>query len=95
MRRPWFRILAALLLVLVLQPAALDAQPAPVEEFRPMTAEELAAEQEQIPAAGLVFAAYGIVWLTFAFYLLTLWRRVAKVESELKTVASKLEHPAR
>lgn len=78
-------------LLLVAGIVAAGAQPAPVDEFVPLSAEEIRAGQEQIPAAPLVFAAYGIVWLTFALYLLSLWRRVAQVESELRIVTAKLE----
>lgn len=95
MTRSWIRVWTVLALLLaVLAPAVLQAQPAQVDEFRPLSPEEIAAGQEQVPAAQLVFAAYGIVWLTFAFYLLTLWRRVTQVETELRTVATKLEKTA-
>lgn len=95
MTRSWIRVWTVLaLLACVLVPAVLEAQPSQVDEFRPVSPEELAAGQEQIPAAQLVFAAYGIVWLTFAFYLFSLWRRVTQVETELRTVATKLEKTA-
>jgi CcmD family protein len=94
--RSWVRVWAVFaLLVIVLAPAVLQAQPSQVDEFRSISPEELAAGQEQIPAAQLVFAAYGIVWLAFAFYLLSLWRRVSQVEVELRAVAGKLEKTAR
>ena len=95
MKKTWFRLWLVVAVLGVLASIALDAQPAQIDEFRPLSPEEVAAGQEQIPAAGLVFAAYGIVWLTFAFYLLTLWRRVTQVEAELRTVATKLENSAR
>jgi CcmD family protein len=85
----------AVAVLIVLAPLVLGAQPAQVDEFRALSPEEVAAGQEQIPAAQLVFAAYAIVWLTFAFYLLSLWRRVTQVESELRAVATRLEQSAR
>lgn len=94
MTKSWIRVLlvsAGLLLVAV----AVQAQPAPVDEFVPMTPEQLLAQQEQIPAARLVFAAYGAVWLAFAFYLFTLWRRLGQVESELRAVTALLEKKGR
>ncbi len=88
-------VLTLLLLGAVLG-ASLSAQmPAPVDEFVPLSPEQLLADQEQIPAARLVFAAYAIVWLTFAFYLFSVWRRVSQVESELRVVAAKLEGGSR
>ncbi len=91
----WIRVWPVIVLaMLVLVPMVLQAQPAQVDEFRPLSPEDLAAGQEQIPAAQLVFAAYAIVWLTFAVYLVSLWRRVTQVEAELRTVATKLEKTA-
>ena len=58
-------------------------------EFRPVTAEELA-QQEQIPAASLVFAAYAFVWVCFIVYLFLLWQKMRRVEVELGEVRSKL-----
>lgn len=95
MKKTWFRVWLAVAVLVVLAPVVLGAQPAQVDEFRALSPEEVAAGQEQIPAARLVFAAYAIVWLTFAFYVLTLWRRITHVESELRTVAAKLESSAR
>jgi CcmD family protein len=95
MKTRWFRVWLAVAVLIVLAPLVLGAQPAQVDEFRALSPEEVAAGQEQIPAAQLVFAAYAIVWLTFAFYLLSLWRRVTQVESELRAVATRLEQSAR
>lgn len=85
------RVWMVVMLLVLVAPLVLQAQPAQVDEFRPISPEELAAGQEQIPAPLLVFSAYGIVWLVFAFYLLTLWRRVTQVEAELRVVTTKLE----
>jgi hypothetical protein len=60
----------------------------PVEDFRPVAPGEL--DQEQIPAARLVFAAYAFVWICFVTYLFVLWQRLRKVEVELGEVRSKL-----
>lgn len=84
----WNRLGLLLVLWMIVATAAVQGQPAPVDEFLPMTAADM---QEQIPAARLVFAAYAFVWLVFSFYLFTLWRRVSSVESELRAVTAKLE----
>jgi CcmD family protein len=93
--KSWMRVWMVLAVLLVVAVVAAQAQPAPVDEFLPLSPDQIQAEQDQIPAARLVFAAYGIVWLTFAFYLLSLWRRVTQVESELRAVATKLEQSTR
>lgn len=93
--KSWIRVCGMLGLLLIVTVVVVQAQPAPVDEFVPLSPDQIQAEQDQIPAARLVFAAYGIVWLVFALYLLSLWRRVTQVESELRTVATKLEQSAR
>jgi CcmD family protein len=39
---------------------------------------------DQLPAAPLLIAAYAFVWVAVLFYLLALWRRLGKVERELR-----------
>jgi hypothetical protein len=39
---------------------------------------------EQMPSAPYVIAAYGVVWLIAMFYLWTIWRRIGKVEADMK-----------
>jgi CcmD family protein len=87
--------LAALLVTAVAALApAIAAQgtaqpPAAQDGFVPVKPGEL--EQEQLPAAPLVFVAYSVVWLAFVFYLLLLWRRMTHLERELRDVSAKLE----
>jgi CcmD family protein len=52
----------------------------PQREFVPV---QPGALQESIPAAPLVFVAYGFVWVALAVYVIVLWRRIANVEREL------------
>jgi CcmD family protein len=49
-------------------------------QFVPVTPGQM---QEPIPAAPLVFIAYGFVWVALAVYIVMLWRRIANVEREL------------
>jgi CcmD family protein len=39
---------------------------------------------EQLPAAPLLVAAYAFAWLAVFFYVWTVWRRLGKVEAELR-----------
>jgi hypothetical protein len=41
---------------------------------------------EQIPAAPLVVASYAFFLLLMVFYLWTIWRRIGKVETEMRTL---------
>ena len=44
---------------------------------------------EQLPAAPLLVSAYAIVWLVPMFYLWSIWRRLNKVEREVKDLESR------
>ena len=62
----------------------------PQDEFVPVT--DLP-QQDQLPAAPLLVAAYIVVWLTLLVYLWTIWRRLGKVGRELAALARRLgEH---
>jgi CcmD family protein len=41
---------------------------------------------ETIPAAPLLVTAYAIIWLLVMFYLWTIWRRLNKVETEMRAL---------
>ena len=62
--------------------------PVAQDGFVPVRPGEL--EQEQLPAAPLVFVAYSVVWLALVGYVFVLWRRITNVERELKDVSAKL-----
>jgi CcmD family protein len=66
--------------------------PAARDEFVP--ASELPPE-DQMPAAPLLIAAYAIAWLLIALYAWSLWRRLARVESDLATLRDRLARGAR
>lgn len=40
--------------------------------------------EEQLPAAPMVVAAYGFIWVAFLAYVFTLVRRVRRVEDDLR-----------
>jgi CcmD family protein len=45
---------------------------------------------DQVQAGPLVLAAYAMAWTVVLFWVFTLWRRSAKIESELRDVQAKL-----
>ena len=65
------------------------AQPQPQGGFVPI--DQLPAA-EAFPAAPLVIAAYAVVWLIVFFYVFSVWRRLDRVERELKDVAGRARH---
>ena len=88
MQRVW-RFMGALALVGVMLGLTVWAQePASQDGFVPAGPGDL--NQEQLPAAPLVFVAYGFVWVVFVFYLFTLWRRMQRMEADLKDLSSRL-----
>jgi CcmD family protein len=68
--------------------AALQAPPGQ-EDFRPVS--ELP-PAEQLPAAPLLVAAYAFVWVALMVYLWSIWRRLSKVEAEMRTLAERRGH---
>jgi len=53
------------------------------EGFSPVTGVPVT---EQIPAAPLVIASYAFFLLLMVFYLWTKWRRIGKVETEMRAL---------
>jgi CcmD family protein len=82
------RIWVLLAIVMVGGALALNAasQPPPEppkqqEEFVPI---DKLPPEEQLPAAPMVVAAYGFIWVAFIAYVFTLVSRIKKVERDLK-----------
>jgi CcmD family protein len=71
-------------------PQATPKPPAAQDEFVPIS--EIP-EHDKLPAAPFLIAAYTFVWLAFLGYVWTLWRRLSRVEEELKRVASSAPRP--
>ena len=77
-----------LVVVCVLSASAVAAQTPAQEGFVPVDQLE---GQEQLPAAPLVAAAYGVAWGAVLFYVWTIWRRLHHVERELAEVSQRLQ----
>lgn len=45
---------------------------------------------EQLPAAPLLVTAYAFVWVALMVYLWSIWRRLGKVEAEMRALESRL-----
>jgi CcmD family protein len=67
--------------------AAAGAAQNPQDQFVPV--KDLP-HAEQLPAARLVMLAYAFVWAVLLLYVWTVWRRLLKVEREIKTLAARL-----
>ncbi len=90
------RILGLVLLLAVLAPPGLQlvdaAQPPAQEGFVPV---DQLPDQEQLPAAPLVAAAYSVAWAAVLIYVWSLWRRLSRVERELADVARRVDSRGR
>jgi CcmD family protein len=68
--------------------AAAQQPPSPPGQSEFVPAKDLPVT-ESIPAAPLLIAGYSIVWVAVAFYVWTIWRRLNKVEAEMRALARK------
>jgi CcmD family protein len=82
------RFLTPLVTLLLLSSPLLAAQPKPGQgEFVPVDSVPVA---DQLPAAPLLIAAYAFVWIAAMVYVWSIWRRMTKVEDEMRALAQKL-----
>jgi len=75
-----------------LAPSTVQTQPPRTDEFVPVS--ELP-PSEQLPAAPLLVTAYIFVWAVFLAYVLSVWRRLARVEREIVDVSRRLSDRGR
>lgn len=88
-----------LLLGLLIAPATALAQQSPAPRQPPAATDQFVPmddipEQDKLPAAPYLIGAYMVAWLMLLFYVWSLWRRLGRVEEELKrlTPGSASEH---
>jgi CcmD family protein len=85
------KIKVALSMCVLLAAQALAFQPpTPQSEFVPI---ENLPPTAISPAEPYVVAAYAFVWLAVMFYLWTIWKRMNRVESEMRALAQKTSRP--
>jgi CcmD family protein len=68
-------------------PAGQAAPQEPADQFVPVKA---LPQQDQLPAAPLLVAAYAFVWVTLLVYVWTIGRRLTKVEREIQELSSRV-----
>jgi CcmD family protein len=102
MTRTIARVLIAMCLVMggaglaLAQAPALQDQTSPVAQPAPSGAPDQFVPfkslpaQQQLPAERLVMAAYGFVWAALLVYVWTIWRRLGKVEGEMRDLEARL-----
>jgi CcmD family protein len=75
----WSFLLLGVPLLAQGEPSAAQNGFVPVTELPPT---------QQLPAAPYLVAAYAFIWIALIAYVFSIWRRLGKVENEMKT----LEH---
>ena len=82
------RLLIALTsFVLLAAPAFALQPPKGQSEFVPVNEVPAA---DQLPAAPLLVTAYAFVWIAVVVYLWSIWRRLNKVEDDMRALAQKV-----
>ena len=82
------RLLIALTSFVLIASSAFSGQPpAGQSEFVPVDSVPLS---DQLPAAPLLITAYAFVWIAVMVYVWTIWRRMNRVEDEMRALALKL-----
>lgn len=70
-------------------PTAPTQPPSAAQEgFVPV--DQLPKPQDTMPAAPLVATAYAFVWVMLFGYVVSIWRRLSKVERELESVSRRI-----
>ena len=68
-------------------PPGQTAPQEPADQFVPVKA---LPQQDQLPAAPLLVAAYAFVWVALLVYVWTIWRRLMRVEREIQELSSRV-----
>jgi CcmD family protein len=88
MRKRLFSTIGLLLFAAQLVAYQAPAGQTPAGQAPPGQGEFLPIDQlppsEQLPAAPLLITAYAFVWIAVFFYIWTVWRRLNKVEAEMR-----------
>jgi CcmD family protein len=81
-------------LVIVSFPIATTAQqpPQPLDEFVPISQ---LPPQDQLPAAPLLVTAYAFVWVALFLYVVSVARRLGKVQHEVERLESDMKKGTR
>lgn len=72
--------------IVAMQPPSQQNEFVPVDRLPPA---------DQLPAAPLLIGAYAFVWIALMVYMWTIWRRLTKVEADMRTLEQKRRGSAR
>lgn len=72
--------------IVAMQPPSQQNEFVPVDRLPPA---------DQLPAAPLLIGAYAFVWIALMVYMWTIWRRLTKVEADMRALERKSRGSAR
>jgi CcmD family protein len=87
------RLLAVVLLTVACWgsvPAAVQTQPPPSPAQEGFVPIDQLKPKEELPAAPLVMAAYGVAWIVVFVYVWSIWRRLSRVEQEIASISQRV-----
>ncbi len=91
--QPCVSIVCTFLLGALVFTATILGQPQPGQgEFVPVSA---LPPTEQLPAAPLLIGAYAVVWIIAMAYIWSIWRRLGKVEHDMRELERRQSQRAR
>ena len=76
-------IVLAAVSVFGFQPPVGQEQFVPISELPP---------DDKLPAAPLLIAAYAFVWAVLMLYLWSIWRRIGRVETDMRALEQRSAH---
>ncbi len=83
------RLVALTFLAMISVASAVAAQPAAgQEQFVPI---DQLPPSEQLPAALFLITAYAFVWVALLTYVWSVWRRIARVEEEVRALQHRVQ----
>ena len=65
---------------LAFQPPTQQNEFVPLEQLPPA---------DQLPAAPLLVSAYAFVWIALMFYMWTIWRRLSKIDADIRALETR------
>lgn len=86
---------AAAVLLFVAAPVRAQAPQQPTAAQQGFVPVENLPQQEHMPAAPLVGAAYAFAWVLILLYLWSIWRRLNTVEREMQAVSRRVAEERR
>ncbi len=92
-------LLCGLVAGLAAQPAAQPSSPSPSAGQAPQNPQDQFVpvkmlpqpQSEQLPAQTLVLVAYAFVWAALLVYVWSVWRRLLRVEKEIRALAERMK----